>query len=283
MSEGKVFLVPTPIGNLKDMTLRGLEVLQNADIIAAEDTRQTLKLLNHFSIRKTLISYHKHNEQTKSEEILDYVEKGKVIAIVTDAGTPGISDPGAVIVEKCIENNINFEVLPGATAITTALVYSGLDTTKFQFRGFISRETKERKKLFQDIREVTESLIFYESPHRLLSTLSLLCEELGNRRIAVCRELTKLHEEIKRGRIKEVIEYFSEKGIKGEFVLVVEGKQQEEIENENKEKWRDLTIEEHIILLVKEGLSKKEAVKKVAKDRSLERNIVYKVSTELEI
>ncbi|WP_243129565.1 16S rRNA (cytidine(1402)-2'-O)-methyltransferase, partial [Clostridium sp. HBUAS56017] len=239
MSEGKVFLVPTPIGNLKDMTLRGLEVLQNADIIAAEDTRQTLKLLNHFSIRKTLISYHKHNEQTKSEEILDYVEKGKVIAIVTDAGTPGISDPGAVIVEKCIENNINFEVLPGATAITTALVYSGLDTTKFQFRGFISRETKERKKLFQDIREVTESLIFYESPHRLLSTLSLLCEELGNRRIAVCRELTKLHEEIKRGRIKEVIEYFSEKGIKGEFVLVVEGKQQEEIENENKEKWRD--------------------------------------------
>jgi 16S rRNA (cytidine1402-2'-O)-methyltransferase len=283
MSEGKVFLVPTPIGNLKDMTLRGLEVLRSVDIIAAEDTRQTLKLLNHFEIKKTLISYHKHNEQAKSEEILKYVEEGKSIAIVTDAGTPGISDPGSVIALKCIENNIKFEVLPGATAITTALVYSGLDTTKFQFRGFISRETKERKKLFEEIREAKESLIFYESPHRLLSTLSLLCEELGNRRIAVCRELTKLHEEIKRGTIQETIDFFSEKGIKGEFVLVVEGKQQEEIDNENRKKWESLTIEEHIILFMDEGLSKKEAVKKVAKDRDLERNVVYKISTEMKI
>jgi 16S rRNA (cytidine1402-2'-O)-methyltransferase len=283
MSEGKVFLVPTPIGNLKDMTLRGLEVLRSVDIIAAEDTRQTLKLLNHFEIKKTLISYHKHNEQAKSEEIIKYVEEGKSIAIVTDAGTPGISDPGSVIALKCIENNIKFEVLPGATAITTALVYSGLDTTKFQFRGFISRETKERKKLFEEIREAKESLIFYESPHRLLSTLSLLCEELGNRRIAVCRELTKLHEEIKRGTIQETIDFFSEKGIKGEFVLVVEGKQQEEIDNENRKKWESLTIEEHIILFMDEGLSKKEAVKKVAKDRDLERNVVYKISTEMKI
>lgn len=283
MSEGKVFLVPTPIGNLKDMTLRGLEVLRSVDIIAAEDTRQTLKLLNHFEIKKTLISYHKHNEQAKSEEILKYVEEGKSIAIVTDAGTPGISDPGAVIALKCIENNIKFEVLPGATAITTALVYSGLDTTKFQFRGFISRETKERKKLFEEIREAKESLIFYESPHRLLSTLSLLCEELGNRRIAVCRELTKLHEEIKRGTIQETIDFFSEKGIKGEFVLVVEGKQQEEIDNENRKKWESLTIEEHILLFMDEGLSKKEAVKKVAKDRELERNVVYKISTDMKI
>ena len=281
MNSGKIYLVPTPIGNLKDMTLRGLEVLQSVDIVAAEDTRQSLKLLNHFEIKKPLISYHQHNEQGKSEDILEMVREGKSIAIVTDAGTPGVSDPGAIIVQKCIENNIEFEVLPGATAITTALVYSGLDTTKFLFRGFISRETKERKILFDEIRNSKESLIFYESPHRLLSTLNLLHTELGNRKIAVCRELTKLHEEIRRGSLEEVINYFSERSIKGEFVLVVEGKQQEQIDRENKEKWEELSIEDHIRLLMNEGLNKKEAIKKVAKDRGLQKNIVYQIATEI--
>ncbi|MBE6049209.1 MAG: 16S rRNA (cytidine(1402)-2'-O)-methyltransferase [Clostridium sp.] len=281
MECGKIYLVPTPIGNLKDMTLRGLEVLNFVDIVAAEDTRQSLKLLNHFEIKKPLISYHQHNEQGKSEDILEMAREGKNIAIVTDAGTPGVSDPGAVIVQKCIENNIGFEVLPGATAFTTALVYSGLDTTKFLFRGFISRETKERKILLDEIRNSKESLIFYESPHRLVSTLNLLLTELGNRKIAVCRELTKLHEEIKRGTLEEVIEYFSQKSIKGEFVLVVEGKQQEQIDKENKEKWEELSIEDHIILLINEGLSKKEAIKKVAKDRGLQKNVVYQVATEI--
>ena len=281
MNSGKIYLVPTPIGNLKDMTLRGLEVLQSVDIVAAEDTRQSLKLLNHFEIKKPLISYHQHNEQGKSEDILEMVREGKSIAIVTDAGTPGVSDPGAIIVQKCIENNIEFEVLPGATAITTALVYSGLDTTKFLFRGFISRETKERKRLFDEIRNSKESLIFYESPHRLISTLNLLHTELGNRKIAVCRELTKLHEEIRRGSLEEVINYFSERSIKGEFVLVVEGKQQEEIDRENKEKWEELSIEDHIRLLMNEGLNKKEAIKKVAKDRGLQKNIVYQIATEI--
>ena len=281
MDKGKIYLVPTPIGNLKDITLRALEVLENVDIIAAEDTRQTLKLLNHFDIKKTLISYHQHNEQGKSEDILELAEQGKSIAIVTDAGTPGISDPGAVIVQKCIENNFEFEVLPGATAITTALVYSGLDTTKFLFRGFISRETKERKILFDEIRNSKESLIFYESPHRLLSTLNLLHTELGNRKIAVCRELTKLHEEIRRGSLEEIINYFSERSIKGEFVLVVEGKQQEQIDRENKEKWEELSIEDHIRLLMNEGLNKKESIKKVAKDRGLQKNIVYQIATEI--
>lgn len=281
MNTGRVILVPTPIGNLKDMTLRGLEALKDADIIAAEDTRQTLKLLNHFEIKKTLISYHQHNEQGKSEEIIDLVKEGKDIAIVTDAGTPGVSDPGAVIVQRCIENNIEFDVLPGATAFTTALVYSGLDTTKFLFRGFISRETKERKQLFEDIRNAKETLIFYESPHRLLSTLDLLQEELGNRKIAVCRELTKLHEEIKRGTIEEAKKHFSEKSIKGEFVLVVQGIQQEDIDNENKKKWEYLTVEEHIELLINEGLTKKEAIKQVAKDRGVHKNIIYKIATEM--
>ncbi|MGG7178248.1 16S rRNA (cytidine(1402)-2'-O)-methyltransferase [Clostridium paraputrificum] len=281
MSIGKLYLVPTPIGNLKDITLRALEVLKAVDIIAAEDTRQTLKLLNHFEIKKTLISYHQHNEQGKSNEIIDRLKEGQSIAIVTDAGTPGISDPGAVIVSKCIEEEIDFDVLPGATAITTALVYSGLDTTRFIFRGFIPRETKDRKILLEEIREVRESIIFYESPHRLLSTLSLLYESLGNRRIAVCRELTKLHEEIKRGTLEDVIEFFEDKGPRGEFVLVLEGKQQNEIDKENKQKWEGLSIEEHIINLIDEGLSKKDAIKRVAKERGLPKNEVYKHSMNI--
>lgn len=281
MDKGKIYLVPTPIGNLKDITLRALEVLENVDIIAAEDTRQTLKLLNHFDIKKTLISYHQHNEQGKSEDILELAEQGKSIAIVTDAGTPGISDPGAVIVQKCIENNFEFEVLPGATAITTALVYSGLDTTKFVFRGFISRENKERKKLFEEVKNLRETIIFYESPHRLLSTLSTLMNELGNRRISVCRELTKLHEEIVRGSIEEVIQIFSARTVKGEFVLVVEGKTQDEIDKECKDKWESLSIEEHVVAVMNEGLSKKDAIKKVAKERGIQKNEVYKLAIDI--
>jgi len=281
MKQGKVYLVPTPIGNLKDITLRALEVLKAVDVIAAEDTRQTLKLLNYFEIKKSLISYHQHNEKRKSEEILDLVKDGLDIAIVTDAGTPGISDPGAVLVKKCIENNIEFYVLPGATAITTAVVYSGLDTTKFLFRGFIPRETKDRKILFEEIKESKETLVFYESPHRLLSTLEFLQLNLGNRNIAACRELTKLHEEIVRGSIQEVTDFFSKKGIKGEFVLVVEGKQQSEIDEENKMTWEGTSIEEHIFKLMNEGLTKKEAIKRVAKDRGIHKNLVYKLATEL--
>ena len=281
MQIGKLYLVPTPIGNLKDITLRALDVLNEVEIIAAEDTRQTLKLLNHFDIKKTLISYHQHNEQGKSNEIITKLKEGKDIAIVTDAGTPGISDPGAVIVGKCIEENIKFEVLPGATAITTAVVYSGLDTTKFQFRGFISRETKDRKILVEELKDSKESIIFYESPHRLLSTLDFLYNSFGNRHIAVCRELTKLHEEIVRGTLQEVIDIFSNRTVKGEFVLVLQGKQQEEIDKENKEKWEELSITDHIIKLLDDGITKKDAIKQVAKERGLPKNEVYKYSTEI--
>lgn len=281
MSIGKLYLVPTPIGNLKDITLRALEVLKSVDIIAAEDTRQTLKLLNHFEIRKSLISYHKHNEQGKSEDIIEMLKEGQNIAIVTDAGTPGISDPGAVIVSKCINEDIEFEVLPGATAITTALVYSGLDTTRFLFRGFIPRENKERKVLLNEIKEVRESIILYESPYRIVSTLEVLLEYLGNRKIAVCRELTKLHEEIKRGTIEELIEYFKNTPPKGEFVLVVEGKQQEHIDRENKEKWENLSIKDHILNVMEEGVSKKDAIKHVAKERGLTKNEVYKYAIDI--
>lgn len=281
MNKGKLYLVPTPIGNLKDITLRALEVLQGVDEIAAEDTRTSLKLLNHFNIKKTLFSYHKHNEQGKSLDIITKLNNGVNIALITDAGTPGISDPGSVIVEKCIEENIEFEVLPGATAITTALVYSGLDTTKFIFRGFLPRENKERNPVIEEVKNVRDTIIFYEAPHRLLNTLEYLKENLGDRKIAVCRELTKLHEEIYRGRISESIEFFVENRPRGEFVLVIEGKSDEDIKAEREALWSDLSIEEHLIKVIESGVDKKEAIKLVAKERGLAKKEVYKYSMNL--
>ncbi|MGL5354331.1 MAG: 16S rRNA (cytidine(1402)-2'-O)-methyltransferase [Clostridium sp.] len=281
MECGKLYLVPTPIGNLKDITLRALEVLENADIIAAEDTRQTLKLLNHFDIKKSLYSYHQHNEQGQSDNIITKLEEGLNIALVSDAGTPGISDPGSVIVSKCIEKGIAFEVLPGATAITTAVVYSGLDTTKFLFRGFLPRENKDRKVIIEEVINCKETLVFYEAPHRLLDTLTYLKDKLGNRKIAACRELTKLHEEIVRGTIEECINHFLDKRPRGEFVLVIEGKTDEEIKAEREALWSDLTIQEHILKVIDSGIDKKQAVKIVAKERNLPKNEVYKYSTEL--
>ncbi|WP_195264458.1 MULTISPECIES: 16S rRNA (cytidine(1402)-2'-O)-methyltransferase [unclassified Clostridium] len=281
MEKGKLYLVPTPIGNLKDITLRALEVLENADIIAAEDTRQSLKLLNHFNIKKSLFSYHKHNEQGKSEDIINKLNDGMNIALITDAGTPGISDPGSVIVEKCIEQEIEFEVLPGATAITTALVYSGLDTTKFIFRGFLPRENKDRKPVVEEIKNVRDTIILYEAPHRLLDTLEYLLNNIGDRKIAICRELTKLHEEIYRGRISLALNYFVENRPRGEFVLVIEGKSEDEIKAEKEALWIDLTIEEHLIKLIESGIEKKEAIKLVAKERNIPKKEVYKYSTEL--
>ena len=278
---GKLYLVPTPIGNLKDITLRALEVLESVDIIAAEDTRQSLKLLNHFNIRKTLISYHQHNEQGKSVNLIEQLKEGKNIAIISDAGTPGISDPGSVIVQKCIEQNIKFEVLPGATAITTALVYSGLDTTKFIFRGFLPRENKERKPIMDDLLNRSETLIFYEAPHRLLSTLEFLYENIGNRKISMCRELTKMYEEIIRLTLQEAIEYYKDKAPRGEYVLVIEGKSKEDIDKDEKAKWDALTIEEHIEKYITEGISKKDAMKKVAKVRGMAKSEVYKHSLNI--
>ena len=278
MEYGKVYLVPTPIGNLKDITLRALEVLENVDEVAAEDTRQSLKLLNHFNIKKPLFSYHQHNEQGKSDEILSKLESGKNIAIVTDAGTPGISDPGSVIVKKCIENNISFEVLPGATAITTALVYSGLDTTKFIFRGFIPRETKERKILIEEIKDKKETLIFYESPHRLKDTLKDMLKFFGNRKIAVNRELTKKYQEVIREDIETVLKIYEEKEIKGEFVLIVDGFKGEK---QAKNNYDELSEREYVEVLINTGLSKKDAIKTVCKDRKLKKDVVYKQVLDL--
>jgi len=277
----KLYVVPTPIGNLKDITLRALETLQSADCIAAEDTRQTIKLLNHYNIKKPLISYHQHNELGKSKELIDRIRNGQNIALVSDAGSPGISDPGSVLIKRCIEEGIDFEVLPGATAIITALVASGCDTSKFAFRGFLPRESKEKKQLVEEVKNYKDTLIFYEAPHRLLDTLRFLRESFGNRNISVCKELTKMYETFVRGTLEEVIEHFSKITVKGEFVIVLEGKSIEEINEESRAKWETLSIEEHIIKYIDEGFSKKEAVKKVAKDRGLSKSEVYKAGLEI--
>jgi 16S rRNA (cytidine1402-2'-O)-methyltransferase len=282
MEFGKLYVVPTPIGNLKDITLRAIEVLESADMIAAEDTRQSLKLLNHFNIRKPLVSYHKFNEQNKSGSIVQLLKEGKNIALISDAGTPGISDPGSIIIKKCLEEKIDFVVLPGATAVIPALVYSGLDTTKFIFRGFFPRETKERRKVLDEISEREETIIFYEAPHRLLDALTFICENMGNRNLAVCRELTKIHEEIFRGTIKEAVSHFSSKQIKGEIVLVIEGKSKEAILEEKKSKWENMPIRDHIISYMELGKSKKESIKLVSNERGLPKSEIYKYSIGIE-
>ncbi|MBP2032295.1 16S rRNA (cytidine1402-2'-O)-methyltransferase [Clostridium algifaecis] len=281
MEIGKLFLVPTPIGNLKDITLRALEVLKNVDLIAAEDTRHSLKLLNHFNIKKPIVSYHKFNENEKSYNLIEKLKQGKNIAVLSDAGTPGISDPGSVIVRRCIDDGIDFEVLTGATAVTTALVYSGLSTDAFTFIGFLPRENKDKKNILQILKNRTETLIFYEAPHRLKETLKHLKDTFGNRNISVCRELTKIHEEILRFTIEEAINYYEDKNARGEFVLVVSGKTKEDIMREKEKKWENITIEKHIEMYMNEGFSKKESVKKVSKDRNLTKSEVYKHSIGL--
>lgn len=279
---GKIYFVPTPIGNLKDMTLRAIEILNFVDIIAAEDTRQTIKLLNHFNIKKPLVSYHKFNENDKSMDIIDKVLEGRSVAVVTDAGTPGISDPGFVLVNKCIEKEVPYEVLPGATAITTALLNSGLDMTSFTFIGFLPRENKLKKEKLISLKDREETLIFYEAPHRLRDTLVTFLEILGDRKISICRELTKLHEEILHLTLTEAINLYESKEPKGEFVIVIEGVDVEKLKKEEIDKWESMSIEDHIRLYINDGLDKKEAIKKVSKDRNMPKSEVYKHSIGLD-
>lgn len=276
--EGKLYIVGTPIGNLKDITLRALEVLKNCDLVAAEDTRVTMRLLSHFEIKKPLISYHKFNEEGRSENILDKVKEGQIVALVSDAGMPGISDPGAVIIEKAVEEGIDFEVIPGPTAVVTALVNSTLDTTKFAFRGFFPRENKEREEIFREIEGYRDTIIFYEAPHRIISTLEFLKDRIPSRRMALSRELTKTYEETIRGTVEEVYNKICDNGVRGEIVILIEGKSDDEIEKENRSKWEHMTIEEHINYYIEKGNSKKEAIKIVAKERGISKREVYACS-----
>lgn len=270
---GKLYICPTPIGNLEDMTYRTIRTLNDVDLIAAEDTRHSIRLLNHFEISKPLTSYHEHNKDSKGNYLIDKLLNGENIALISDAGMPGISDPGEEIIKQAIENNIEVEVLPGATASITALVGSGLETRKFVFEGFLDRDKKIRRLQLEEIKEERRTIIFYESPHRLKDTLKDMLKILGNRKIALNRELTKKYQEVIRLDIERVIEIFNEKEVKGEFVLIVEGFKGEKTIKNN---YDGLNEREYVIALIEEGKDKKEAIKMVCKDRKLKKDTVYK-------
>ena len=270
---GKLYICPTPIGNLEDMTYRTIRILNEVDLIAAEDTRHSLKLLNHFEISKPLTSYHEHNKDSKGGYLISKLLDGENIALISDAGMPGISDPGEEIIKEAIENNIEIEVLPGATASITALVGSGLNTAKFAFEGFLDRDKKTRRAQLEEVKEESRTLIFYESPHRLKDTLKDMLKILGNRKIALNRELTKKYQEVIREDIETAINIFDEKEVKGEFVLIVEGFTGEKtVENS----YDDLNDREYVLKLIEEGMTKKDAIKAVCKDRKLKKDVVYK-------
>lgn len=278
---GKIYLVATPIGNLSDITFRAIETLKEVDFIAAEDTRQTLKLLNHFNIKKPLLSYHEHNKNESGEKIINEVLEGKSAAVVTDAGTPGVSDPGSDLVKLCIQNGIEVYSIPGAAAFLYALIVSGIDTSKFVFEGFLPKKAGERKLRYEKLKDEDRTIIFYESPHRIKKTLDEFVEVFGDRPCAICRELTKIHEEVLRVTLKEAVEIYKEREPKGEFVIVLCGKSKEEMVKEKQESFEELTIEDHIKKYMKEGLTKKEAVKKVSEDRAIPKSEVYKYSIDI--
>ncbi len=272
MEKGTLYLVATPIGNLEDITFRALKVLQEVDIVLAEDTRKTLKLLNHFEISKKLISFYRHNEGVKIDYVLSLLNDGKNLAVVSDAGTPGISDPGEDLVKACIENEINIVPIPGSVAFIQGLICSGFDTTRFVFEGFLPMNKRGRKEKLLSLKDETRTIIFYEAPHKLRYTLDDLKEYFGGeRRIVLARELTKIHEEFLRFSIDEAINYYETNDIKGEFVILVEGKK---ISSEK------IISEESIESLMKKylnsGLDKKDAMKQVAKDKGITKSEVYK-------
>ena len=275
---GKLYICPTPIGNLEDMTYRTIRILNEVDLIAAEDTRHSIKLLNHFEISKPLTSYHEHNKDSEGGYLINKLLEGENIALISDAGMPGISDPGEDIIKQAIEHNIEIEVLPGATASITALVGSGLETAKFAFEGFLDRDKKVRRSQLEELKEERRTIIFYESPHRLKDTLKDMLKVLGNRRIAVNREITKKYQEIIREDIETVINIFNEKEVKGEFVLIVEGfKGEKTVQNS----YDDLTEREYVVTLMENGMDKKDAIKAVCKDRKLKKDVVYKQVLDL--
>ncbi len=269
---GKLYLVATPIGNLEDITIRALNILKDVDLIAAEDTRHTLGLLNHFEISKPLISYYKQTEKARSGILIDMLKEGKNIAIVSDAGTPGISDPGEEIVKVAIENNIEIIPIPGACALVNALIVSGLSTREFTFIGFLSAIKKEKKEKLEEIKYETRTVILYEAPHKLKGTLELILEVLGDRKIVLARELTKIHEEFIRDSVSSILNRIDE--IKGEFVILIEGSSisEKDIEINN---INNLSLEEHYDMYEKKGLNKKEIIKKIAKDRNVNKNEIY--------
>lgn len=272
---GKLYLCATPIGNLEDMTFRVVRTLGEVDLIAAEDTRNSIKLLNHFEIKTPMTSYHEYNKIEKGKKLVEKLQAGMNIALITDAGTPGISDPGEELVKMCYEAGIEVTSLPGAAACITALTLSGLSTRRFAFEAFLPADKKERQAVLKELVDETRTIIMYEAPHRLVKTLQELLEHLGNRRITVCRELTKRYETAFATTLEEALAYYEANDPKGECVLVLEGRSREELRQEEVAKWEEMSIEAHMEHYLTQGIQKKEAMKMVAKDRGISKRDVY--------
>lgn len=274
-TKGILYLVPTPIGNLEDMSFRAVRILKEADYIAAEDTRNTKKLCNHFEIATPIISYHEHNKEASGQKLLEKVANGAKIALVSDAGMPAISDPGFDLVVAAAEEKLTVVPLPGANAALTGLIASGIDTQPFYFYGFLNRQKKLKKQELENLSKLTATIILYEAPHRLKETLSLMSDIMGNRNIALCRELTKKYEEFIRGTVGEAMEWASNGEVRGEFVIIIEGSS-EAVQDEETAWWENLPVEDHVRHYIEEtGLSSKEAIKQTAKDRGLNKRDVY--------
>lgn len=272
---GTLYLCATPIGNLKDMTQRVLDTLAEVDLIAAEDTRNTIKLLNHFQIKKPMTSYHEFNKFEKAEELIGLLHKGKNIALVTDAGTPAISDPGEVLVRRCHEEEIPVTSLPGCCALITALTLSGLSSRRFCFEGFLPREKKDRRVILEDLKRETRTIILYEAPHHLCKTLQELKDALGDRKIVLCKELTKKFESVTMTNLYEITNYYEDHEPRGEYVLVVEGIDRKKLADEEQKTWEEMSLQEHMAFYEEQGYENKEAMKMVAKDRGVTKREIY--------
>ncbi len=272
---GTLYLCATPIGNLEDMTYRAVRILQEVDLIAAEDTRNSIKLLNHFDIHTPMTSYHEYNKYDKARVLVGYLLEGKNIAVITDAGTPGISDPGEELVRQCQEAGITVTSLPGACACVNALVISGLPTRRFCFEAFLPTDKKERAGILEELKAETRTIVLYEAPHRLVRTLRELQDTLGNRRLTICRELTKKHETVFRTTIEESIAYYTEQEPKGECVLVIEGVSIETLKAEERKQWDSMSIPEHVEYYISQGNDKKTAMKLAAADRGISKRDIY--------
>lgn len=275
MDRGVLYIVGTPIGNLSDITIRALDTLKSVDVILAEDTRQTLKLLNHFKIEKRLISYHRHNEDDKINQVVSLLDNGKNLALVSDAGMPIISDPGQNLIKYLIENKYEVVVIPGVTALITGIVKSGLDSTRFTFEGFLSVNKKQRNERLKLLENESRTMIFYEAPHKILATLKDILNVLGNRNICIARELTKLHEEYIHTTVKEAIEKIEQDGIRGEIVLLIEGICEDVLKEQMQNEIKNIDSKELVLKYINEGISKKKAIKMVAKLKGVSKNEVY--------
>ncbi len=278
--QGMLYLCATPIGNLSDITYRVLETLGSVDIIAAEDTRNSIKLLNHYKIKVPLTSYHEYNKYDKANELIDKMRGGANVALITDAGTPSISDPGCVLTDMCHEAGIKVTSLPGPCALITALTLSGFDTRRFVFEGFLPPQKKERQRVLSELTNETRTTVLYEAPHHIVATLKELYDTLGDRGIALCRELTKKFEEVIRMRLQDMQQYFEEHEPRGEYVIVLEGRSPEEIQSRKEQDFRETDINDHMAIYEQQGMDRKEAMKKVAADRGISKRDVYRMLLE---